>query len=131
GFGDALDSQPTAADDADQDPDVQGLTGAQALNKSFETSVAALRGSAIGAQSLRGTQPRDLSRLIAGIAGTSRGLARSEAQLADLFPNFNTAMAAFASQAPALEETVRLLGPTAANLRKGLDSVDAALPPTQ
>lgn len=131
GFGEALDSEPTAADDADQDPDVQGLTGAQALNKALETAVPALRGSAIGAQSLRGTEERDLSRLVKGIAGVSRGLGRNESQLTELLTDFNTSMAAFASRAPQLEQTVRLLGPTASNLRKGLASIDAALPPTQ
>ena len=64
GFGEALDSEPTPEDDADQDPDVQGLTGGQAINKSLETSVGALRGSAIVSEALRGTQPRDLSRLV-------------------------------------------------------------------
>jgi phospholipid/cholesterol/gamma-HCH transport system substrate-binding protein len=131
GFGEALDSEPTAADDADQDPDVQGLTGAQALNKALETAVPALTGSAIGAESLRGTEAHDLSRMVKGIAGTSRGLARNEAQLSEFLTDFNTAMAAFASRAPQLEETVRLLGPTAGNLRRGLASIDAALPPTQ
>lgn len=131
GFGEALDSEPSAADDADQDPDVQGLTGAQALNKALETAVPALRGSAIGAQSLQGTQPRDLSRMIKGIAGVSRGLARNEGQLSALLTDFNTSMAALASRAPQLEQTVELLGPTASNLRKGLASIDAALPPTQ
>jgi phospholipid/cholesterol/gamma-HCH transport system substrate-binding protein len=131
GFGEALDSKPTAADDADLDPDVQGLTGAQALNKSLETSVGALRGSAIGAQALRGTEPRDLSRLIKGVAGASRGLARNEGQLRELITDFNVTMATTASRAPQLEETVKLLGPTAVNLRRGLRSINAALPPTQ
>jgi phospholipid/cholesterol/gamma-HCH transport system substrate-binding protein len=131
GFGEALDSEPTAEDDADQDPDVQGLTGAQALNKALETAEPALRGSAIGAQSLQGTEPRDLSRMIKGIAGVSRGLARNESQLKEFLTDFNTTMTATASRAPQLEQTVKLLGPTASNLRKGLASVDAALPPTQ
>jgi len=131
GFGEALDSKPTAAEDADLDPDVRGLTGAQALNKSLDTSVGALRGSAIGGDALRGTEPRDLSRLVKGLAGTSRGLARNEGQLRELITDFNTTMATTASRAPELEETVRLLGPTAANLRRGLRSIDAALPPAQ
>lgn len=131
GLGEAFDSEPTPEDDADQDPDVQGLTGAQAINKSFETSVGATRGSAINNDALRGTQPRDLSRAIKGLAGVSRGLARNEGQLGELLTDLNTSMAAIASRAPELERTVELLGPTAANLRKGLASVDAALPPTQ
>jgi virulence factor Mce-like protein len=131
GLGDALNSEPTAEEDARLDPDVQGLTGAQAINKSFETSVGALRGSAISGEALRGTQPRDLSRLIEGIAGTSRGLGRSEAALRELLTDFNATMAATASRAPELREAVRLLGPTAGNLRRGLASVNEALPPTQ
>jgi len=131
GFGEALDSEPTEEENLDLDVDVQGLTGAQSLNKAFETAVPALKGSAIGAESLRGTEEHDLSKMVKGIAGISRGLARNENQLSELLTDFNTSMAAFASRAPQLEETVRLLGPTAGNLRRGLASVDAALPPTQ
>jgi ABC-type transporter Mla subunit MlaD len=131
GFGEAVDSEPTPEDDADQDPDVHGLTGAQAINKALDTSVGALRGSAISNDALRGTQPRDLSRAVKGIAGVSRGLAHHEGQLGQLLTDFNVTMAAMASRAPELEETVELLGPTASNLRRGLASVDAALPPTR
>jgi phospholipid/cholesterol/gamma-HCH transport system substrate-binding protein len=131
GFGESLNSKPSAEDDADQDPDVRGLTGAESLNKALVTAVGALRGSAINGQALRGTQPRDFSRLIRGAAGVTRGLARNEEQLRTLFPNFNSAMATFASKTPQLRETVRLLGPTAVNLRKGLASVNSALPPTR
>lgn len=131
GFGEALDSEPTPEENADLDPDVQGLTGAQALNKGLDTSVQALRGGSIAADALRGTQPRDLSRLVKGLAGTSRGLARNETALKELLTDLNVTTASLASQAPELEQTVRLLGPTASNLRKGLASVDAALPATQ
>jgi phospholipid/cholesterol/gamma-HCH transport system substrate-binding protein len=131
GFGEALDSEPTPEDDADQDPDVQGLTGAQALNKAIETSPGALRGSSINADALRGTQPRDLSKLVKGVAGVSRGLARNEGQLGQMLTDFNVTVAATASRAPQLEQAVELLGPFASNLRGGLSSVDAALPPTQ
>ncbi len=131
GLGEALDSEPTAADDADQDPDVQGLTGAQALNKALETAVPALRGSAIGAQSLQGTEEHDLSKLVKGVAGVSRGLARNESQLSQYITDFNTTLAATAAHAPQLEQAVQLLGPTSRNLRRGLSSVDAALPPAQ
>lgn len=131
GFGQALSSEPTPDDNADQDPDVHGLTGAQALNKALETAVPALRGSAISSDALRGTQPRDLSRMVAGITRVSRGLARDENALRDLFTDFNTTVAAIASRAPQLERAVRLLGPTASNLRKGFASLDAALPATR
>jgi phospholipid/cholesterol/gamma-HCH transport system substrate-binding protein len=131
GFGEALDSEPTEEENVDLDVDVQGLTGAQSLNKALATAVPALRGSAISTESLQGTEEHDLSRMVKGIGGISRGLARNENQLSELLTDFNTSMAAFASRAPQLEQTVRLLGPTAGNLRKGLASIDAALPPTQ
>jgi phospholipid/cholesterol/gamma-HCH transport system substrate-binding protein len=131
GFGEALDSEPTEEENLDLDVDVQGLTGAESLNKALETAVPALRGSAVGAQALQGTEKHDLSKMVKGIAGISRGLARNENQLSEYITDFNITVAALASKAPQLEETVRLLGPTASNLRKGLASVDAALPATQ
>jgi phospholipid/cholesterol/gamma-HCH transport system substrate-binding protein len=131
GFGEALDSEPTDEENLDLDVDVQGLTGAQAINKALETSVPALRGAAIGAESLRGTEEHDLSKLVKGLGGVSRGLGRNESQLSDLLTDLNTTMAAAAAHTPQLEQAVRLLGPTTSNLRKGLASLDAALPPTQ
>jgi phospholipid/cholesterol/gamma-HCH transport system substrate-binding protein len=130
GLGTAFSSEPTAADDADQDPEVRGLTGAEALNRSFENGPAALRDSAIVNEALLGQAPRDLSRMIEGIARTSRGLGRDENALRDLVSEFNTSMAAMASRAPELSETVRLLGPTAASARRGFGSIERALPPT-
>jgi phospholipid/cholesterol/gamma-HCH transport system substrate-binding protein len=131
GFGAALDSEPSAEDDADQDPEVAGLTGAQALNRSLEHSTAALRDSAIVNDALRGRAPRDLTRMIRGIARTSEGLGRDEQALQGFVTDFNTAMAAMASKAPELSESVRLLGPTAASLRRGFASTRRALPATR
>ena len=45
GYGDALNGQPQPGEDDDQDPDVKGETGGQALNDSLEYSADALRGS--------------------------------------------------------------------------------------
>jgi phospholipid/cholesterol/gamma-HCH transport system substrate-binding protein len=131
GFGAALDAPPAAADDASQDPDVRGLTGAQALNKTLDTSPQALRGSALVNTALLGPHPHDLSNLIAGFARASRGLANNEGQLADLVTNWNATMQAIAAQAPALRRTVRLLGPTALNARRGFTSLGDALPATR
>jgi phospholipid/cholesterol/gamma-HCH transport system substrate-binding protein len=131
GLGTALSSKPTPEEDADQDPSVEGLTGAQALNLSLENSEEALRGSAIVNEALQGEAPRDLSRIIRGVARLSEGLTEDEAALRDLISNFNTTMATTASRAPELERTVKLLGPTAANARRGFASIGRALPPTR
>jgi phospholipid/cholesterol/gamma-HCH transport system substrate-binding protein len=131
GLGEALDSKPTAADDADQDPLVQGLTGGQALNKGLDTSEGALRDSAIVEDALLGERPHDLSRLIKGLTRVTGGLARNENALRDFVTDFNTTVAATASRAPQLAQAVQLLGPTATNLKLGLDSLDRALPSTR
>jgi phospholipid/cholesterol/gamma-HCH transport system substrate-binding protein len=131
GLGEALDSEPTAEDDLDQEPEARGLTGGEALNRSLEHGPEALRDSAIVNEALLGEAPRDMSRLIRGIARTSRGLAEDEEALADLVSNFNTTMATMAARAPELEETVRLLGPTMASARRGFESVSRALPPSR
>lgn len=131
GFGAALDTLPTGADEATQDPDVRGLTGAQALNKTLATSPRALRGAALVNSALLGERPHDLSRLIQGFARAARGLANNEGELADLVTNWNRTMAALAAQAPALRRTVALLGPTAANARRGFANLGRALPATR
>lgn len=131
GFGDTLDSEPTAADDATQDPLVRGLTGGEAFNETFQNSPQALRDSSVVLDDLRGRRPHDLSRTIDGFARAAEGLGRDERRLGSLVSDFNTTMAATASEAPALRETVRLLGPTAASARRGFSSLDRALPPTR
>lgn len=131
GLGEALDSEPSAEDDADQDPISQGLTGGEALNRALQHSVGALRDSAISQDALLGQQDHDLSQLIAGAAKATEALASNEQALGDLISNFNTTAATTASKAPQLVEAVRLLGPTATNLRRGLGAVDRALPATR
>lgn len=131
GLGEAFGTPATPADDADQDPSVAGLTGGQALNQALDTSPAALRDGALVLQSLQGNEPHGLSRTIKGISRLAGGLTHDENALRDLITNFNTTAGTLATHAPELEQTVRLLAPTTANLRKGLGSIDRALPSTR
>ncbi|MFL5844494.1 MAG: MlaD family protein [Solirubrobacteraceae bacterium] len=131
GFGDALDSTPDAAEDARQDPDVAGLTGAQALNKTFETSVDSLRDGAIVANAFVGPSRHDLSQTFAGFARASKALADNEQTVTDFVSDFNTTMAALSRHSDDLRATVRLLGPTAASAHRGFASLAAAMPPTR
>lgn len=131
GFGDALDSEPTAAEDREQDAAVRGLTGAQALNRTLDTSTGALRGTAVVAEALRGTRPRDLSRMIHGFTRAARGLGQSEQNLRDLVTTFDATMRTTAARAGQLEQSVRRLGPAATSARRAFASLDAALPPTR
>jgi ABC-type transporter Mla subunit MlaD len=131
GFGDALGVEPAPEDDLDHELEARGLTGGEALNRSLEHGPEALRDSAIVNEALLGEAPRDMSRLIRGIARTSRALASDQRALAGLIGSFNTTMATMAARAPELEESVRLLGPTMASARRGFESIGRALPPSR
>src|SRR4051794_25315068 len=74
GYGDALNGKPLPGEDADQDPDVKGLTAGRALNKSLVYATDALRGVAIVNQATLGTDLHDLSRSIAGFQNVSAAL---------------------------------------------------------
>jgi phospholipid/cholesterol/gamma-HCH transport system substrate-binding protein len=112
GYGQSLNHKPTAADDATQDPEVQGLTAAQAINKSFTYGATAARDSAIVNEALQGTSPNDLSNLIAGQAKAFGALVGHESQVQGLVSNFNTVTGALAQESENLARTIRLLGPT-------------------
>jgi len=131
GYGQALTYQPTAQDDKGQDPSVAGLTGAQALNKASRYATPAFRDSAIVQQAFLGTQPHDLSALIKGLGHVSKALGSDEEALKDLVTNFNTTMAAFASEASNLSTTIRLLPGVLHTANRALDSLNAAFPSTR
>jgi ABC-type transporter Mla subunit MlaD len=131
GYGDALNGKPLPGEDADQDPSVKGLTGGQALNKSLDYSVAALRGVSIVNEASLGLVPHDLSKLIAGAQKTSAQLSANDRTLKDLVTNFNHTMAAFAAQSNNLSATIRLLPPVLEQARPTLASLNASFPPTR
>jgi phospholipid/cholesterol/gamma-HCH transport system substrate-binding protein len=110
---------------------VRGLSGAEALNKAFDHSGAAFRVASLVNLGLLGSEPHDLSKLIASAGRVSAALDRDEPTLQDLISNFNTTMAATASQAPALQRAIRLLGPTLTHARAAFADLDRALPATR
>lgn len=131
GYGDALNGEPQAGEDDDQDPDVEGKTGAEGLNGSLEYSADALRGAAIVNQALLGTELRDLSKLVAGQQKVMAALSTNETQLKDLITNFNVTMGALAAEEGNLSETVRLLPEVLDAARPALDNLNAAFPSTR
>jgi ABC-type transporter Mla subunit MlaD len=130
-FGKALDSQPTAAQEATLDPDVRGETGAQGLNGSYTYGPDALKGSALVNSALLGTQPHDLSRMIAGIARLTTSLRTRERALQELIVNFNTTAGSFAARSSQLTQAVGLLGPTVTAANAAFRSLDASFPATR
>jgi phospholipid/cholesterol/gamma-HCH transport system substrate-binding protein len=130
-YGKALTAKPTAAEDAAQDPSVRGLTGAEALNQSYKYGGPAFKNVSIVNDAFLGTEPHDLSKLVAGLAKTTEGLDRNEGALKDLITNFNTTMASFASHDSDLSRSIHLLAPTLDNADKALTSLNASFPNTR
>jgi phospholipid/cholesterol/gamma-HCH transport system substrate-binding protein len=128
-YGAALTAKPTAAQDAEQSPEVRGLNGAQALNKAYQIGPEALRDSAIVNQALAGKEPHDLSKLFANIEKVTAQLDVHEQQLGELIGNFNTFLGAFAAQSPSLRSAVAQLPATLRNADRGFAELAAAAPP--
>jgi phospholipid/cholesterol/gamma-HCH transport system substrate-binding protein len=131
GFGTALDGEPTAADDAVQDPDVRGLTGAQALNKTLTTSPQALRDTARVAGAFLGPQPHDLAKTFAGLTRAMTALSDNDTALGDLLTDFNATVQTTADHSADLTASVSELGPTARNAAEAFDQLNEALPDTR
>ena len=130
-YGEALTRKPEAAENAEQAPEVHGLNAAEALNKIYARGPASLRGGAIDAQAITGTEPHDLSKLIASIGKVTSALNVHEQDLSELFPNFNTFFTALASQAAGLKTLVAELPANLSNVDAGLAGLDATFPPTK
>jgi ABC-type transporter Mla subunit MlaD len=131
GYGDGLTRKPNAADNAEQEPEVRGLNGAQAINKAYQRGPSSLRGSAIINQAITGTETHDLSELIASIGKVAAALNVHEQQLSELIPNFNTFFSEFAAQASSLRATVAELPGSLLNIDRGLSALDASFPATR
>ena len=128
GLGDGLMRKPSAADDRDQDPSVRGETAAKSLNDSITDAPQSLRGSAQVNKALLGTEPHDLSKLIAGLDKVATALSTNEEQLKDFITNFNRFFAVFARESSSLTRSIGLLGPTLENANTALVSLNDALP---
>jgi phospholipid/cholesterol/gamma-HCH transport system substrate-binding protein len=128
-YGKALTHEPSPAEDLSQLPQVQGLSGGQALNKVFEFGGEAGKYSSQVTQALTGTEPHDLARLVAGTGRTFAAFAANQEDLQGLIDNFNTVTGALANQSDNLATTVHLLAPTLKTAHTSLVSLNTSLPP--
>jgi phospholipid/cholesterol/gamma-HCH transport system substrate-binding protein len=131
GYGEAISGKPKPGEDRTQDPDVRGKTAAEAGNQSLEYAPGALRGLAVVNQALLGTEPRDLSKLIAGGQRVATALNSRERQLQDLIVNLDVTTGALASEQDALRATIRALPELLESANPAFDSLNAAFPPTR
>ncbi len=129
GFGTTLTHVPTAGEDTTQDPDVQGLTAAQALNETFRYGGKAGRTTTIVNDALLGLHRHDLFNLIRAQRTTFGKLASDEESLKGLITNFNVTSAALASESSSLSASIRELAPTLEIARPSLRHLSQSLPP--
>jgi phospholipid/cholesterol/gamma-HCH transport system substrate-binding protein len=127
GYGTTLNSEPSAAEDATQDPDVQGLTAGQAINQTFRYGGKAGRATAIVSDALLGQHPHDLSNLVRGQRDLFTKLASTDGSLSDLITNFNTTAGALASESANLSASIHELAPTLEEAEPSLRHLSSAL----
>jgi phospholipid/cholesterol/gamma-HCH transport system substrate-binding protein len=130
-YGNGLVRHGTPAEEASQEPEVRPLNGAQALNLSYQRGKRSLKFGSIVNQALTGTDPHDLSKLVAGIGKVTAALNVHEQQLSELFPNFNTFFHALAAQSLPLRITVAELPSSLRNITAGFAALERAGPPIQ
>ncbi len=129
GYGTALTHEPNAAEDATQLPEVRGKTGGEALAGAFLYGGDAGRYSAEVNDALLGTQPHDLSRLIASTGRAFGAFSRREEDLKGLIANFNVFTGALAAQSANLATTIHRFAPTLKTAHSSLVSLNRTLPP--
>ena len=103
--------------------------GAQGLNRSYRYAPSALKNVALASDASLGTEPHDLSQLIAASAKVSSALASRDTQLGDIVTQFDRTASALADRreelATGLQQLAALLRESPARLR----DVDSATGP--
>jgi phospholipid/cholesterol/gamma-HCH transport system substrate-binding protein len=132
GLAVALQSEPTASDDAGNDPSTRGERASESLNDALEDAGPAARSASIFNEALLGLEPEeDQGRLIKGLADTSEALMRDESALQGLITNLNTTLGALASEETNLRSSIRQLGPTLEQANTTLAALNDSFPATR
>ena len=132
GLGTGLNYKPSKAQDTDADPSARGESGGQSLNDAIRYGERSLKGTAIVADAFLGDRgPRPLAAHRRAEPHHRGPGAQRAWSCKDLVTNFNTTVAATASQAANLSASIRLLGPTLQNADRALDSLNASFPNTR
>jgi phospholipid/cholesterol/gamma-HCH transport system substrate-binding protein len=131
GYGNGLVRKPSAADDAEQDPEARGINAAEALNKTYRIAPSAERGGAIVNQAIGGTETHDLSKLVRSVGKVAAALNVHEQQLGELIGNFNSFFHSFAAQSSSLRRAVAVLPSSLRKITAGLRELNAAFPPAR
>jgi virulence factor Mce-like protein len=127
-LGAAFRDKPTPEQDADQPAFNRGKTAAESLNSALGNGEEALKGSAIVQDALLGEDPDDLKKLIGALARIGEELGNKDRQVGELVENFNTTMAALASEQANLSASIEELGPTVQAAYTSLGALNDSLP---
>lgn len=130
-LGTALNARPTAAQDAQADPEVRGETAGRSLRDSATYSYDALRGASVVNSALLGVAPDDLARLVRDLGRVSGALGRNEGALQGLIVNFNRTAAALAAEQGNLASSIRLLPGTLTAADGAFDALNRSFPPVR
>ena len=130
-YGEALTRKPEAPENAEQEPEVRGVNAAEAVNKAYARGPRALRGSAVDTQAVTGTEPEDLSKLVASINKVASALNVHEQDLSELFPNYNSFFSSLAANATGLKRLVAELPTNVGAIERGLRGLDESFAPTR
>ncbi|MCL2768540.1 MAG: MlaD family protein [Solirubrobacterales bacterium] len=128
GYGESLTHKPNAAENAEQEPEVRGLNGAQALNLAYQRGPKAFKGSTIVAQAFNGVEQHDISHLIANTRRLTRELNVHESELGEWVDNFDTFLHNFAAEASSLHEAVARFPKTLSTTSRAFVAIRAAFP---
>jgi len=128
-YGTALTHKPSAAEDVNQLPEVQGKSGAEALNGALKYGGDAGRYSSQVTNAFLGTQQQDLSRLVVGAGRAFGAFASRQSDLQGLITNFNVFTGALATQSTNLATTIHLAAPTLRTAHASLVALNRTLPP--
>ncbi len=131
GYGDALTREPTAAENAEQDPDVlrpERRAGAEQVHPSRALGAARLGDCPPGDERHRSGRPLPA---VASIGKVTAALNVHEEDLSELFGNFDAFFRNFAVQSSSLDATVAVLPSSLRAFGQGFAALDRALPPTR
>lgn len=127
-IGTALNTKGSAEQNRTQEPDVRGLTGAEALNRAFRYGPDGFRGGARLFDALIGEGTDDQLEILRGIRDFNEAVNEREAQLTPLIRDFATTIGAFADDENALRQSTRQFARLAIKGEPALKKLNAMLP---
>ena len=127
-IGTALNTKGTPEENKTQDPDVQDLTGAEALNRAFRYGPEGFKGGARVFDALIGYNDDDQLTILRGFRDFNTAINDRETQIVPLIQDFATTIGAFAVDEVALAEATKQFSRLAYESEPALRDLNQLLP---